>query len=60
MYRILGFVLIAAVISPVYAQQTEVMMLNNGQITSPEDFYTPPQARVLKRTRGLRFCCRLL
>ena len=46
MYRIIAFVLLVVVASPIYAQQTEVMMLNNGQITSPEDFYTPPQKQV--------------
>ncbi|MXY48858.1 MAG: hypothetical protein F4Y38_06095 [Gemmatimonadetes bacterium] len=55
MYRILGFVLIAAVISPVYAQQTEVMMLNNGQITSPENFYTPPKERVTEKNPWIAF-----
>lgn len=55
MYRIIGTLLIAAVISPVYAQQAEVMMLNNGQITSPEDFYTPPQERVVEKNPWIAF-----
>ena len=46
MYRTIISVLFVVVASPVFAQQAEVMMLNNGQITSPEDFYTPPQEQI--------------
>ncbi|MXW04685.1 MAG: hypothetical protein F4Z81_06415 [Gemmatimonadetes bacterium] len=49
MYRIIGTLLLVAVISPVYAQQAEVMMLDSGQITSPDDFYTPPKQRVVEK-----------
>ena len=55
MYRIIGTLLLVAVISPVYAQQTEVMMLNSGQITSPEDFYTPPQEMVKVKKPWIAF-----
>ena len=55
MYRIIGTLLLVAVISPVYAQQTEVMMLNSGQITSPEDFYTPPQEKVKVKKPWIAF-----
>lgn len=55
MYRTIVSVLIAAVISPVYGQQTKVMMLNNGQITSPDDFYVPPQVSVEEKNPWIAF-----
>ncbi|MXX02426.1 MAG: hypothetical protein F4X08_00620 [Gemmatimonadetes bacterium] len=55
MYRTIASVLFVVVTSPIYAQQTEVMMLNSGQITSPEDFYTPPQERVAEKNPWISF-----
>jgi len=49
MFRIIVSVLFVAAISPIYAQQTEVKMLSNGQITSPENIYTSPQKRVAEK-----------
>ena len=55
MYRIFATVLLAVVISPVYAQQAETMLPNNRQITSPDDFYTPPQERVVEKKPWIAF-----
>lgn len=55
MYRVVASLLFVVVISPVSAQPAEVMMLNNGQITSPEDFYTPPQERVGEKNPWIAF-----
>ncbi len=55
MYRTIISVLFVVVASPVFAQQAEVMMLNNGQITSPEDFYTPPQEQIDEKNPWIAF-----
>lgn len=55
MYRVIASVLICVAASPIYAQQAEVLMLNNGQITSPENFYTPPQEQVNEKNPWIAF-----
>lgn len=55
MYRVVATLLFVVVASPVSAQQAEVMMLNSGQITSPEDFYTPPVEKVKVKKPWIAF-----
>ena len=58
MFRIIVSVLFVAAISPIspiYAQQTEVTILSNGQITSPENIYTPPQKKLVEKNPWIAF-----
>ena len=55
MFRIIISVLFVAAISPIYAQQTEVTILSNGQITSPENIYTPPQKKIVEKNPWIAF-----
>ena len=55
MYRIIVSVLFVTAISPIYAQQTEVTILSNGQITSPENIYTPPQKKIVEKNPWIAF-----
>ena len=56
MFRsIVSMLLFVAAISPIYAQQTEVTILSNGQITSPENIYTPPQKKIVEKNPWIAF-----
>ncbi len=55
MRRILLSVLVVAFISPVYAQETEGIIPDDGQISLPDSYYSPPPKKVGVKKPWLAF-----
>ena len=55
MYRLIVSVLFVGIISPIYAQQAEVMMLGNEQISLPDSFDTPPLKKAREKNPWIAF-----
>ena len=55
MQRIFLSILVVVFISPVYAQESEVMILNDRQISLPDSYYNPPPKRVSVKKPWLAF-----